>query len=116
MHRIGRTGRMGNPRTSPRLLNDKNRNLTKDLVELIVEANQDLLPSWLEAMSLDSRNSGRRGGEAEARRGFVGGRDFFRYENGGKGGGGGGGGGRSRGGGYSEVAAAVEEGLFSVGQ
>merc|ERR1719239_771932 len=64
VHRIGRTGRMGNLGLATSFFNDKNRNLVKDLVELIVEANQDL-PSWLEAMSLDSRNmygGGRRGG------------------------------------------------------
>ena len=100
--RIGRTGRMGNLGLATSFFNDKNRNLTKDLVELIVEANQDL-PSWLEAMSLDSRNmygSGRGGGRRGGGKGGFGGRDF-RYENGGKGGGGGGGGGgRSGGGGF----------------
>merc|ERR1711963_104139 len=96
VHRIGRTGRMGNLGLATSFFNEKNRNLTKDLVELIVEANQDL-PSWLEAMSLDSRNmyggGGRRGGR---HRGGFGGKDY-RYENGG--GGGGGRGGRG-GGGY----------------
>ena len=57
---------MGNLGLATSFFNEKNRNLVKDLVELIVEANQDL-PSWLEAMSLDSRNmyggGGRRGGE-----------------------------------------------------
>ena len=46
---------MGNLGLATSFFNEKNRNLVKDLVELIVEANQDL-PSWLEAMSLDSRN------------------------------------------------------------
>ena len=83
VHRIGRTGRMGNLGLATSFFNDKNRNLTKDLVELIVEANQDL-PSWLEAMSLDSRNmygSGRGGGRRGGGKGGFGGRDF-RYENG----------------------------------
>jgi len=40
VHRIGRTGRMGNLGLATSFFNDKNRNLTKDLVELIVESNQ----------------------------------------------------------------------------
>ena len=77
--RIGRTGRMGNLGLATSFFNDKNRNLVKDLVELIVEANQDL-PSWLEAMSLDSRNmyggGGRRGGGGGRSKGGFGGRDY----------------------------------------
>merc|ERR1719192_1072196 len=96
VHRIGRTGRMGNLGLATSFFNEKNRNLTKDLVELIVESNQEL-PSWLEAMGLDQRGNyggGRRGGGRH--RGGFGGKDY-RYENGG--GGGGGRGGRG-GGGY----------------
>ena len=93
---------MGNLGLATSFFNDKNRNLVKDLVELIVEANQDL-PSWLEAMSLDSRNSfggGRGGGGRSGGRGKggFGGRDY-RMEKSGGGGGGGGGGGRMGGGG-----------------
>eukprot|EP00090_Calanus_glacialis_P016984 TRINITY_DN26562_c0_g1_i1.p1 TRINITY_DN26562_c0_g1~~TRINITY_DN26562_c0_g1_i1.p1 ORF type:complete len:668 (-),score=166.39 TRINITY_DN26562_c0_g1_i1:655-2658(-) len=83
VHRIGRTGRMGNLGLATSFFNDKNRNLVKDLVELIVESNQDL-PSWLEAMGMDSRNnfSSKRGGK-----GRFGGTGFaakdVRYENGG---------------------------------
>ena len=71
---------MGNLGLATSFFNDKNRNLVKDLVELIVEANQDL-PSWLEAMSLDSRNmyggGGRRGGGGGGRsKGGFGGRDY----------------------------------------
>merc|ERR1712013_397597 len=97
VHRIGRTGRMGNLGLATSFFNEKNRNLTKDLVELIVESNQEL-PSWLEAMGLDQRGNyggGRRGGGRH--RGGFGGKDY-RYENGG--GGGGGRGGRGGGGGY----------------
>merc|ERR1719351_545839 len=81
VHRIGRTGRMGNLGLATSFFNEKNRNLVKDLVELIVEANQEL-PSWLESMALDSRNhfggGGRRGGN---KKGGFGGKDY-RYENG----------------------------------
>jgi len=98
VHRIGRTGRMGNLGLATSFFNDKNRNLVKDLIELIVESNQEL-PSWLESMALDSRNhfggGGRRGGN---KKGGFGGKDY-RYENGRNGGGGGGGGGNRQGGG-----------------
>jgi len=87
VHRIGRTGRMGNLGLATSFFNDKNRNLVKDLIELIVESNQEL-PSWLESMALDSRNNfgggGRRGGN---KKGGFGGKDY-RYENGRQGGGG----------------------------
>lgn len=102
VHRIGRTGRMGNLGLATSFFNEKNRNLVKDLVELLVESNQEL-PSWLEAMALESRSnfsSGRRGKGRFGGAGF-GGKDY-RFENGGgrggggsRGGGGGGGGGRS---------------------
>ena len=55
VHRIGRTGRMGNLGLATSFFNDKNRNLTKDLVELIVESNQEL-PQWLEALGMESRS------------------------------------------------------------
>merc|ERR1719348_2858374 len=94
VHRIGRTGRMGNLGLATSFFNEKNRNLVKDLVELIVEANQDL-PSWLEAMSLDSRSGygygggGRRGGSRNGGKGGFGGRDY-RYDKSSGGGGQGG--------------------------
>jgi len=78
VHRIGRTGRMGNLGLATSFFNDKNRNLTKDLVELIVESNQEL-PQWLEALGMESRSFGskpRRGGG----KGNFGSRDY-RMEN-----------------------------------
>merc|ERR1719232_583567 len=93
VHRIGRTGRMGNLGLATSFFNDKNRNLVKDLIELIVESNQEL-PSWLESMALDSRNHFGGGGRRGGKKGGFGGKDY-RYENGG----GGGGGHRSGGGG-----------------
>ncbi|XP_050539573.1 putative ATP-dependent RNA helicase Pl10 isoform X1 [Daktulosphaira vitifoliae] len=60
VHRIGRTGRMGNLGLATSFFNDKNRNLTRDLMELITESKQEL-PGWLESMASDFRmNSGRR--------------------------------------------------------
>ena len=51
VHRIGRTGRMGNLGLATSFFNEKNRNLTKDLVELIVESNQEL-PGIYEVLNI----------------------------------------------------------------
>uniref|UniRef100_A0A915MS04 RNA helicase n=1 Tax=Meloidogyne javanica TaxID=6303 RepID=A0A915MS04_MELJA len=58
VHRIGRTGRVGNIGLATSFFNDKNRNITHELAELIVETNQQL-PDWLEQIS---RESGKYGG------------------------------------------------------
>lgn len=108
VHRIGRTGRMGNLGLATSFFNEKNRNLTKDLVELIVESNQEL-PGWLEALAMESRsfgsqrtrgrgksNFGSRDYRMESNRGqnsSRGGGGGGRFGNGGNAGGGGGGGG-----------------------
>lgn len=42
VHRIGRTGRMGNLGVATSFFNDSNRGLARDLVELLVEAKQDV--------------------------------------------------------------------------
>lgn len=54
VHRIGRTGRMGNLGLATSFFNDKNRNLTRDLVELLIETKQEL-PTWLENMGAETR-------------------------------------------------------------
>ena len=36
--------------------NDKNKNIVRDLVDLLVEAHQEV-PSWLESMSYESRHT-----------------------------------------------------------
>ncbi|XP_046424007.1 ATP-dependent RNA helicase bel [Neodiprion virginianus] len=61
VHRIGRTGRMGNLGVATSFFNSKNHNLVRELVQLLIEANQDL-PPWLENMSMEVRNSGGGGG------------------------------------------------------
>lgn len=103
VHRIGRTGRVGNVGLATSFFNDKNRNIARELMDLIVEANQEL-PDWLEGMSGDMRSGGGyrgRGGRGNGQR--FGGRDH-RYQNGGGNSGGGnggfGGGQRSGGGGF----------------
>ena len=50
VHRIGRTGRMGNLGTATSFYNEKNRNICNDLVELLVEAKQEV-PTFLEDQS-----------------------------------------------------------------
>lgn len=50
VHRIGRTGRVGNTGNALSLINDKNRNIVKDLIELLHENDQEL-PNWLERIA-----------------------------------------------------------------
>nr|CAI5839406.1 unnamed protein product [Callosobruchus analis] len=103
VHRIGRTGRMGNLGTATSFFNDRNRNLASGLLDLLIEAHQEY-PSWLESVAQDGRapSGGRRGGKGRYGGGgggsSFGGRDYRQQP-----GGGGGGGGRSQrsGGGYS---------------
>lgn len=71
VHRIGRTGRMGNLGLATSFFNDKNRNMVRDLVELLQEAKQEL-PKWLEAIASETRWGGGGGGG----RGRSGGKRF----------------------------------------
>lgn len=50
VHRIGRTGRVGNLGLATSFFNDKNKNMAVDLCELINETKQEL-PHWLIAIS-----------------------------------------------------------------
>ncbi|KAI0316765.1 DEAD-domain-containing protein [Amylostereum chailletii] len=111
VHRIGRTGRAGNTGISTAFFNRGNKNIVRDMVELLREANQEI-PPWLESVAHEAsfgggggfRGRGGRGGGA--RRGSAN-RDF--RSGGGHGGRGGysggpqygGGGGGATGGGYS---------------
>lgn len=61
VHRIGRTGRMGNLGIATSFFNEKNRNIVSDLVELLIETNQEL-PGFLEEMANDRFGAPRRGG------------------------------------------------------
>ncbi|KAJ8971885.1 hypothetical protein NQ314_000498 [Rhamnusium bicolor] len=64
VHRIGRTGRMGNLGLATSFFNDRNRNLATGMLDLLIEAKQEY-PSWLEGVAADGRvpSSGRRGGK-----------------------------------------------------
>jgi len=79
VHRIGRTGRMGNLGLATSFFNDKNRNLIREMVEILNEAKQEV-PKWLESMAIESRYSGggggRRGGNRRAGGSAFGARDF----------------------------------------
>ncbi|XP_043207483.1 ATP-dependent RNA helicase DDX3X-like isoform X1 [Amphibalanus amphitrite] len=97
VHRIGRTGRMGNTGRATSFFNEGNRGLVRDLQELLTETKQ-VVPDWLENYSMEVHRmhggGGRRGGGKRFGGGF-GGRDVRQQNrNGGysKGGGGGGGG------------------------
>lgn len=55
VHRIGRTGRVGNLGLATSFFNDKNRNICCDLLELLSETRQEI-PSWLESMAYDIKH------------------------------------------------------------
>jgi ATP-dependent RNA helicase DDX3X len=57
VHRIGRTGRAGNTGLSTAFFNRGNKNIVRDLIELLREANQEI-PPWLESVAHESGFSG----------------------------------------------------------
>ncbi len=93
VHRIGRTGRAGNSGLATALINEKNRNIVRELIELLTEAGQEVPPFLTQMSSYVSSG----GGGGRRRNGRFGGRDY--RKEGGGGGGGRSGGGRSGGGG-----------------
>ena len=100
VHRIGRTGRAGNTGVSTAFFNRGNKNIVRDLVELLREANQDI-PGWLESVAHEASygNSGGgyrgRGGRGRGGGRGSGGRDYRPNGSGAQGGGFGGGGNRA---------------------
>ncbi|KIL62697.1 hypothetical protein M378DRAFT_187235 [Amanita muscaria Koide BX008] len=72
VHRIGRTGRAGNTGVSTAFFNRRNKNIVRDLLELLKKANQDI-PAWLESIAHEPSfgDSGYRG---KSRRGGLEGR------------------------------------------
>ena len=110
VHRIGRTGRAGNKGVAISMFNDRNKNIARDLLNMLVENGKAEIPKWLEQMGSHFGGGGRkkRGGGRS-----FGGRDYRkgnrsggnrssggRRGGGGYGGGGGGGYGGGGGGGY----------------
>jgi ATP-dependent RNA helicase DDX3X len=95
VHRIGRTGRAGNTGLSTAFFNRGNRNITRDLLDLLKEANQEV-PSFLEAIAREGGFAGGRGGgsygSGRGRGRAAGNRDFRKTPGGMSGGYGGGGG------------------------
>lgn len=95
VHRIGRTGRAGNVGIATAFFNRGNKNIVRDLLELLREANQEI-PPWLETVAHENTFGG--GSRGRGGRGRGGGRsqttrDFRSGGGGGYGGRGGGGGG-----------------------
>uniref|UniRef100_A0A6B2L107 RNA helicase n=1 Tax=Arcella intermedia TaxID=1963864 RepID=A0A6B2L107_9EUKA len=88
VHRIGRTGRCGTTGTATAFFNEKNKNLARDLVELMEESGQNVesfLHDYANPQPFQRNNRGKRGGG----RGGGGGR--WTRDGGGYGGGRGGG-------------------------
>nr|XP_055233177.1 ATP-dependent RNA helicase DDX3Y isoform X3 [Gorilla gorilla gorilla] len=77
VHRIGRTGRVGNLGLATSFFNEKNMNITKDLLDLLVEAKQEV-PSWLENMAYEHHYKGGSRGRSKSNRfsGGFGARDY----------------------------------------
>lgn len=76
VHRIGRTGRVGNLGLATSFFNERNLNITKDLLDLLVEAKQEV-PSWLESMAYEHHYKGSSRGRSKSRfSGGFGARDY----------------------------------------
>ncbi|GAB1302651.1 ATP-dependent RNA helicase DDX3X [Apodemus speciosus] len=77
VHRIGRTGRVGNLGLATSFFNERNMNITKDLLDLLVEAKQEV-PSWLENMAFEHHYKGSSRGRSKSSRfsGGFGARDY----------------------------------------
>ncbi|KAH9940886.1 ATP-dependent RNA helicase ded-1 [Epithele typhae] len=96
VHRIGRTGRAGNVGVATAFFNRGNRNIVRDLIELLREANQEI-PAWLDTVATENSFGG--GGGFRGRGGRGGGRGRGGNRDARQGGGGGGFGGHRGGGG-----------------
>uniref|UniRef100_UPI0037E92C09 ATP-dependent RNA helicase DDX3X-like isoform X8 n=1 Tax=Semicossyphus pulcher TaxID=241346 RepID=UPI0037E92C09 len=96
VHRIGRTGRVGNLGLATSFFNDKNSNITKDLLDILVEAKQEV-PSWLESLAYEHQHKSSSRGRSKRFSGGFGARDY-RQTSGGAGSFGGNRGGRNTGG------------------
>ncbi|XP_008322904.1 ATP-dependent RNA helicase DDX3X-like isoform X2 [Cynoglossus semilaevis] len=75
VHRIGRTGRVGNLGLATSFFNDKNGNITKDLLDILVEAKQEV-PSWLESLAYQHQHKSSNRGRSKRFAGGFGARDY----------------------------------------
>ncbi|CAG0894461.1 unnamed protein product [Cyprideis torosa] len=80
VHRIGRTGRMGNLGKATSFFNEKNKNLARDLLDLLIETKQEV-PDWLQSFAKEVNRGGggqRRGPGGQRRYGAnsFGARDY----------------------------------------
>ncbi|XP_016361110.1 putative ATP-dependent RNA helicase an3 [Sinocyclocheilus anshuiensis] len=75
VHRIGRTGRVGNLGLATSFFNDKNSNITKDLLDIVVEAKQEV-PSWLESLAYEHQHKSSSRGRSKRFSGGFGARDY----------------------------------------
>ncbi|XP_024919346.1 DEAD-box helicase 3 X-linked a isoform X2 [Cynoglossus semilaevis] len=75
VHRIGRTGRVGNLGLATSFFNDKNSNITKDLLDILVEAKQEV-PSWLESLAYEHQHKTTTRGRSKRFSGGFGARDY----------------------------------------
>lgn len=82
VHRIGRTGRVGNLGLATSFFNEKNSNITKDLLDLLVEAKQEV-PSWLENLAYEHQHKSTGRGRSKSRFGAgFGARDYRQTSSG----------------------------------
>uniref|UniRef100_A0A3Q1FEH9 RNA helicase n=1 Tax=Acanthochromis polyacanthus TaxID=80966 RepID=A0A3Q1FEH9_9TELE len=95
VHRIGRTGRVGNLGLATSFFNDKNGNITKDLLDILVEAKQEV-PSWLESLAYEHQHKSSNRGRSKRFSGGFGARDYRQTAAGVNAGGFGGRGGRNQ--------------------
>ncbi|XP_026860985.2 DEAD-box helicase 3 X-linked a isoform X3 [Electrophorus electricus] len=82
VHRIGRTGRVGNLGLATSFYNDKNSNITKDLLDILVEAKQEV-PSWLESLAFEHQHKSSNRGRSKRFSGGFGARDYRQMSGGG---------------------------------
>ncbi|XP_026152200.1 DEAD-box helicase 3 X-linked a isoform X5 [Mastacembelus armatus] len=75
VHRIGRTGRVGNLGLATSFFNDKNSNITKDLLDILLEAKQEV-PSWLESLAYEHQHKSNTRGRSKRFSGGFGARDY----------------------------------------
>ncbi|XP_034429172.1 DEAD-box helicase 3 X-linked a isoform X19 [Hippoglossus hippoglossus] len=75
VHRIGRTGRVGNLGLATSFFNDKNSNITKDLLDILVEAKQEV-PPWLESLAYEHQHKSNPRGRSKRFSGGFGARDY----------------------------------------